>query len=457
MDYDLNLSVEYYAKSVNLDPLNSVYWHNYGIALHCQCFYGLACMAYKLSLQLNPSYNDAWCNLGISYLSLNHYSFSKSCFKLAVSLDTLQGSLSPCSAELALDTFLVERAFFCLENNIALDISTLNSLWNFSLVLLLEGDYFHGWKYYESRFSANDFKVRALPTHHPCPLDLFVLKSKLQGEIIVWSEQGIGDSIQFCRYLYLLHALDIPFKLQTDLSLVRLFNEWMGFDAFASEAVNSTSELDNRMNISLLSLPRLFRTELNTIPSFTPYLRASKPVPTHLHVNPPPGGLAVGVIWATNSNNKKMYQQKSISLSLLMPILLDLVDLDLIEVHCLQVGDDSKQLLPWADHERIFDWSSLLTDFSDTAHVVNQLDLVISVDTAVAHLAAALSIPVWLLLPYSADFRWLKGRADSPWYPTMRLFRQANPSDWESVLVQLKHSIDHLLGMDVMSLSKNIM
>jgi len=128
-----------------------------------------------------------------------------------------------------------------------------------------------------------------------------------------------------------------------------------------------------------------------------------------------------------------------------MPRLLDLINLDLIDLHSLQFGDDAGQLDPWISHERITHWPERLSDFSDTAHVIRQLDLVISVDTAVAHLAGALNRPTWLLLPQNADFRWLKDRSDCPWYPSMRLFRQASHGDWAGVVDQVKAAFDDVI------------
>ena len=118
-----------------------------------------------------------------------------------------------------------------------------------------------------------------------------------------------------------------------------------------------------------------------------------------------------------------------------MPRLLDLLEMDLIDLHSLQFGDDRAQLDPFRSHERITDWSEAIEDFSDTAHVIRQLDLVITVDTAVAHLAAALNRPTWLLLPSNCDFRWLLDRSESPWYPRgLRLFRQPDHGDWDTVI-----------------------
>jgi hypothetical protein len=173
-------------------------------------------------------------------------------------------------------------------------------------------------------------------------------------------------------------------------------------------------------------------------------------VPAHLQVPEPPGGLAVGLVWASEAGNRSMYRRKSIPLELLMPRLVDLVDLDLIDLHCLQVGPDEAQLEPWRSKPRITSWAPHLHDFADTAHVVHQLDLVIAVDTAVAHLAGALQRPTWLLLPHSADFRWLQQRSDSPWYPgSMRLFRQPYPGDWPGLVKELHAALDQLFLLDL--------
>ena len=148
-----------------------------------------------------------------------------------------------------------------------------------------------------------------------------------------------------------------------------------------------------------------------------------------------------------------MYRNKSVSLECLMSSISPPLRLGLIELHCLQFGDDSEQLNPWRYMDGIIDWKDRLQDFSDTAHVVSQLDLVICVDTAVAHLAGALNRPTWLLLPYNADFRWLRDRTDSHWYPSMHLFRQTSRNDWSSVLVQLNTALDELFQLNLASLA----
>ena len=133
--------------------------------------------------------------------------------------------------------------------------------------------------------------------------------------------------------------------------------------------------------------------------------------------------------------------------------LINLVKLQLIELHSLQVGQDSSQLTPFSEVSGVHDWGKIVEDFSDTAFLIDQLDLVLTVDTAVAHLAGALNKPVWLLLPHNADFRWLHGRSDSPWYPNMRLFRQPKRGDWSGLMAQVQEALNQLFLLDLPSLS----
>ena len=146
-----------------------------------------------------------------------------------------------------------------------------------------------------------------------------------------------------------------------------------------------------------------------------------------------------------------MYRNKSIPLEKIMPCFSSPLQLGLMDLHCLQFGADRDQLNPWLHTDGITDWATHLRDFSDTAYVVNQLDLVICVDTALAHLAGALNRPTWLLLPYNADFRWLRDCNDSPWYPSMRLFRQTSRNDWLSVVDQLNAALNELFQLDLPS------
>ena len=307
-----------------------------------------------------------------------------------------------------------------IRKRVELDQSSTHSLWNLALAYLLLGDYVKGWEYYEVRFENDDFEKVIIPTSGPRLRELAAAPRRGQPPLVVWSEQGIGDVIQFCRYLKLLDAAGIPFVFLTRPSLITLMREWTGFGDRVQDLESSDPKSDLRPHVALMSLPRLFGTELHTLPSICPYLKPPKAPPDMLRVVNPPGGISVGVVWASNPTNKAMYRNKSLPLSQLMPLFERLIDLDLIELHSLQFGTDAEQLSPWRHRHEIHEWNTRLSDFSDTAQLLRQLDLVIDTacpslwGTQQTHLGAAQTLISagcvnGLILPVSLDDRFARG------------------------------------------------
>ncbi len=455
MDDEPEVAERIFNFSVQYDPQAAQSWHNLGITLNHQSRYEEALNVFRLSLRLDPMVADTWCNLGLAYFGLEDFESAESSFEHAISLDATHGASHINMGNVLISVLKPDQALTFLEKGVELESSSANSLWNLSLCYLLLGQYKQGWDYYESRFATKTFEDLIRPSLGAQPKNLLECpKIGEDEELLVWSEQGLGDAIQFSRYLNLLDALKINYKFMTRPALVKLFSQWFGLGERVIKQPNKTNKEDLRCQIPLLSLPKLFGTELSTIPSSTPYLKQPEgPIDESLLITPHPAGLSVGIVWASNPDNKAMYRNKSMPLELFMPRLIDLLDLELINLHCLQFGEDAKQLDPFRNHPRITDWSKTLKDFSETAHIINQLDLVISVDTAVAHLSGALNRPTWLLLPHNADFRWLKDRLDSPWYPTMRLFRQKEHGDWPGLINDLKTAMDNLFLLDIDGLS----
>ena len=449
-------AITYYFESLLLDPNAANTWHNYGAALNETNNQSASLVALKNSLRLDPYDADAWCNYGLTLFQVEKFDASKACFVHAIGLDKLHAQSHVNYGQVLLEILEPEEALASLKRGVELDKSSSNSLWNLSLALLLLGHYKEGWRFYESRFHTESLGSVVEPTPLSQDRTLSKLPSPGDPELVVWSEQGLGDSLQFVRYLKLLQARNVPFRFLAHQPLVRLYRDWFKLDGLVSEKLPALDgDLETRPNIPLLSLPYLFGTELHSIPSHTPYLFAPGPTPSHLKLKSPPGGFNVGVVWATNPDNKAMYRNKSIPASLLLSPLIDLVKLSLIELHSLQVGSDSSQLSPFLCVPGVHDWGSIVSDFSDTAFLIDQLDVVLTVDTAVAHLAGALDKPVWLLLPHNADFRWLYRRANTPWYPKMRLFRQPNRGDWQGLMEQVQEALNQLFLLDIPSLSKS--
>ena len=443
-----------YSRSLHLNAWGAECWHNYGSNLTNLHSQEIAIKALKISLFLEPNVADVWCNLGLAYYGLDRFEEAERCFRFSLSMDTSHAQSHINLGNTLINVFRPEEAIVLLERGLELDPSSHNSLWNLALAYLLLGRFDKGWEYYEARFKAcKEFEDLSPPTSGMQVKSFDQLPRSGERELIVWSEQGLGDSIQFVRYLYLLRASDVPFLFVARDSLFSLLSKWTGLSNHVICATDLDPATDQRPHVPLMSLPMVYKTDHHTIPTSVPYLAASEPTPDRLKITHPAGGLSVGLVWASNPDNKAMYRNKSIPLDLLMPCLMPPLQLSLIELHCLQFGADRDQLEPWLQVEGITDWKNDLTDFSDTAHVVQQLDLVVCIDTAVAHLAGALNRPVWLMLPYNADFRWLRDRNDSPWYPSMRLFRQTNRNDWSSVIEQLSAAIDELFQLEMTSLA----
>jgi TPR repeat/Glycosyltransferase family 9 (heptosyltransferase) len=321
------------------------------------------------------------------------------------------------------------------ENHYRQAIALKNQLpdahFNLGMLLLRLGRWREGFAEFESRWQTSRFT----PFQAPHPI---WSGEQLRGTLLVHSEQGAGDAIQFVRFLPLaaercdrvlfvcperLHALFASLPGVTDLRGPGPL-QYSDFAAF----------------IPLMSLPRALGTTLESVPSTVPYL---SPACRSLDLEPPPVAgprLRVGLVWGgspTHLNDR----HRSCKLRDLAP----LFDLPGVAYYSLQVGPQARDVTddgPWSSN--IVDLSKRLVDFADTAAVVNQLDLTISVDTSVLHLAAALGRPVWGLLSAKSDWRWMLDREDSPWYPTLRLFRQTRLDDWDEVISRVAGALSPL-------------
>jgi len=429
-----------YRRCLQLNPHQALAWHNLGRMMCFDDRHRQALPLLRQALILDPGFADGWCNLGLGWLGLKEYDRALNCFYQAISLDETHGATHINIGNALISKLEPDEALRHLERGAQLENSSANSLWNLSLCYLLMGRFKEGWRYYESRFQTDMFGKTPMPTVGPRLTSLSQFPSLGEPPVVVFAEQGMGDSIQFFRYLFLLQAMNIPFEFHSRGQLFRLFQEWSPFTRRIVEERSTDPVQDSRPHVPLMSLPMVFGTEVDTVPSAVPFLHPNHPCPEHLRFEKPPGGLSVGVVWASNPDNKAMYKNKSLPLAVLMPCLLQLIDLDLIHLHSLQFGDDAAQLAPWSSHEGITVWKDRLSDFSETAHVIQQLDLVISVDTAVAHLAGALNIPTWVLLPDNADFRWLRKITTCPWYPSMRLFRQPERGNWAGLVDEVQEA-----------------
>ena len=340
-------AVKFYRRSLLIEPSQAAAWHNYGSTLSNLTLYQEAISSLRNSLLLDPSVADVWCNLGLAYFGLEDFVCAERAFRYAISLDASHAPSHTNLGNALISVLQPEEALCHLERGVALDQSSTHSLWNLALAYLLLGDYKKGWEYYEVRFDNDDFEHVKIPTSGCRVRNLSEAPASGEPSLVVWSEQGLGDAIQFSRYLALLDAANIPYVFLTRPSLMSLFRDWLGLGERVQEIGSTDPLTDNRPHLALMSLPRLFGTEVHTIPRICPYLQFKPDLRPELKVINPPGGISVGLVWASNPDNKAMYRNKSIPLSLLMPMFERLMDMDLLELHSLQFGEDADQFSSW--------------------------------------------------------------------------------------------------------------
>ena len=321
------------------------------------------------------------------------------------------------------------EAFAVYETLLALNPGNVEASWSLSLLQLLTGNFEAGWSGREVRFKVPNLPVSRFQFSQP----LWLGKEPVAGKtILIHVDEGIGDTIQFARYVPMVAALGAQVILLVADSLCPLLSGLAGVSECLPLSVERTIAFDFYCPIS--SLPLAFGTRLETIPSATPYLPA--PEPSRLQAWEerlgPHDKLRVGLVW---SGNPKHGDDRNRSLPL--RALLPLFDCNATFVS-LQKDPRSDDQATLRERPDIIDLTEHLTDFATTAALVSCLDIVITVDTSVAHLAGAMGRQTWILLPYTPDYRWLLDRDDSPWYPTARLFRQTETRDYAEVLERVR-------------------
>ncbi|MGH8778540.1 tetratricopeptide repeat protein [Paraburkholderia sp.] len=360
--------------------------------------------AYRKAIALKPNFVRAYVNLGVALRDLQRFDDALLQFKKALSIDP----------------------------------NDAGARTNRAQTNLLLGEFEHGWREYEWRW-------RDGTSSHGFPVDtLWTGAQSLAGKtVFVHHEQGFGDTLQFVRFVDRLSAAGARVVLRVQDALLPLLQHYPG----TAEVIGETAPVPPfDFHVPLMSLPFALKIRAGDLAMVGPYLGADDAraaqwddlFASDAHVGRRP---RVGIVWSgsrTHVNDRR----RSIPLEQLMP----LFDAD-ADFFALQqdVRDGDRACVVQLEQRAVLrDLSARLVTFADTAALISRVDLVISVDTAVAHLAGALGKPLWLMLPFMPDWRWQLGRRDSPWYPTARLFRQTSPGDWAGVVAVLRMGIDAL-------------
>ena len=435
-------AIEHFKRCLEINPNHASAHHNCANSLRDIKEVDDALKHYSQSSELQYENPDMHCNWGLALQLKERWDRAIEEFQIAINQksDHAPSHINLGSAFAVKERF--EEACNALRRGVSLDDSCNDAKFNLGLTLLTIGEFEEGWHFYDTRLRLPE-KVRSPLSNPMWDGDLDSLGDQ---PLLVWAEQGFGDNIQFVRYVQILIEAGVKVTLSTRKPLMRLFKECLQPHAPVIVEHKSQDLQGFQHHVALLSLPRLCRTSQETIPMMPGFLRRPVQIPDCLTIQRQPFALHIGLVWASGVDNKDMYADKSMDLEPLIRLFDAWRDERLVVLHSLQVGSDATQLEPWLNKRGIVDHSDALHDFYDTACVVSQLDLVISVDTAVTHLAGALDVPVWTMLQHNADFRWMRGRSDSPWYRSMTLIRQKKLGDWDSVLEKIQNNLVHLLG-----------
>ena len=377
-------------KAIKINPNYAEAYYNMAKILRIKGEYDEAVTTYKKAIELNKNYYEAYCSLGNTYREI---------LKCSKAIDSYNEAIK-------------------INNNYA------DAHFNLSLVHLLQGNFDEGWKEYEWRFktSSSEWKGKAINKPRWDGSEDKIIGKKL----LIVSEQGFGDSIQFARYVGLISKKVKKIIFECDEKLEKLIND--SFPTIETVRKPYNRDLNFDFYIPLLSLPFVFETNLSNIPSFVPYFKTKNDLDAKwkekILSNKKKN---VGIIWAGNPSHKKNLKR-----SLNFKYFEKLFNLD-FNFYSLQIGKNSDDISE-TYRKKIINLSPKIRNFSDTASIMKNLDLIISVDTASAHLAGALNKKVWTILSMESEWRWMLNKNLSPWYPSMKLFRQKNIGEWQDVI-----------------------
>ncbi len=404
-------------------PESSLYL---GHCLHQMGEYQDALQVYDRQLALTPNSAALWNNRGNTLLELREYEDAASSYLFALGifpdLHDARVALASCYQSMG----MIDKAMEACQIVLASAPDHAEAHWNRALLLLLKGEYKEGWQEYEWRWQKRAFTSPARNFKQP----------RWNGEtltgktLLVHAEQGFGDTIQFCRFIPQLASLGAKVIFECQPPLVRLMKSLAGCTSVLPMGCN-LPRFD--MHIPLLSLPMMLDNTLQSIPDKMPYLASEvDSILKWSFLVRKDKGIKVGICWSGKSYPDP---GRSCPVEALKP----LAAIEGINWNSLQVGWNSALPFPMTDN------TSRISDFTDTAALISHLDLVVTIDTAVAHLAGALGKKVFLMVPFAPDWRWMQWWDDSPWYPTMRLFRPIYPADWSgpvsNVITELKRIV----------------
>ena len=424
---DADGALKLYLQAIELHPSFADAYNNIGVILRGNDKLPAAAACFRRALTLRPESAAVLSNLGNVLWQMLRFEAAADAFRRSLALEPARPETLHNLGLLLHSMGDYAGAVDCFDKALRSRRDNVDVWWDRALTLLAMGDFERGWPEYEKRWRLKSHPPRRLA------FPRWEGQENRDVSLLVHFEQGLGDSIQFCRYLPLAAARVGRLVFECQPELARLM---AGIPGVAEVIPGGRPLPACDYHAPLMSLPGIFGTTLDTIPAREPYLRAPD------DAIPPPFGrpdgtrLAIGIVWAGRANHLNDRNR-----SATLERFLALADLPGVALYSLQKGLHAADIQTLGAQALVRDLGSQLTDFATTAALLPGLDLIVSVDTAVVHLAGALGVPAFVALPFTPDWRWLNGRDDCPWYPTLRLFRQPKPGDWESVFERIRTAI----------------
>ena len=421
----------YFRRAIKLNPDFAGAYYNLGVILQEIGQSDDSIPYYEKAIELNPTCALAYINLGTALQEKGQLDEAVNYYEKAIKFNSTSAMAYTNLGHVFEEKTEVDKSITYYQKAIQIDANLVYAHWNLSFAFLLSGKFEQGWEKYEWRWKLKD------DVHRNFSQSLWD-GSDIKGRtILLYTEQGLGDMIQFIRYAPLVAQRTGKVIVECQKELRSLFQ---GVEGIHQVITRGEQSPNFDVQCPLLTLPLIFNTALESIPANVPYICVDfKLVEAwRSKINLCNSKLKIGLVWAGRPTHKRD-RYRSCPLSEFAP----LSSLNNIIFYSLQKGEASKQARDAPDGMEFIDYTEELNDFSDTAAFIENLDLLISVDTSVAHLAGALGKPVWTLIPFTPDWRWMLNREDSPWYPSMRLFRQPALGDWNSVIKKVLAQIIH--------------
>ena len=425
-----------YEQAVSLDAEYTQAYHNMGNILLLQGRYAAAIEKYERVISLEPDFAEAYNSIAIALQYQGEYAAAIEKCNQAMSLKTDYPEAHNTIASILTKVGRCTEAIESYRRALRLKPDYAEAHSNLGMALLLTGRFEEGWNEYGWRLRT---EKAAYPHRHHVPCwDGSPFEGK---RLLVHYEQGFGDNIQFIRYLPMVKRRGGTVICEMPAPLIGLFRGFAGIDELIPASAERVFATEFDLYVPLLELPRIFKTTLDTIPGGVPYLYADPAKARHWRQRLASRAFKVGIIWAG-----KPAHPEDRTRSCHLRNFLRLSKIPGLALFGLQKGDAAGQAEDLAGEMAMTNLGGELNDFTDTAAVIENLDLVVSVDTSVLHLAGAMGRPAWAVLPFSPDWRWMLDRPDNPWYPTMRLFRQRSYGDWEDVFRRVSQELQMLVA-----------